>query len=311
MADELNDLEKKVLKQGTVEWKREVTRVKEAILILYSPFMGTELTPEQYTLITYRTIQLLESLSVPPGIDEAALAGVMEAYKIGLKVARQGSDVDSLPPTEVSKDSIRAVTGMRERAQDAVRQAKDNLSDPAAVSTFEGLLGAIKPVVESPQKMEMATTFAMNNAKNQAIADVAKETGESLTFVSERDACIHCTRYAGEVAGPNGFPKGLTFGKKPLEGKGHFSAPPLHPNCRCDVEIGLSPEYRQALKREAVRSVLRGTKMPSESERVRVEAAARLLEKDPVAPASVKKYSKKMIEEFEKDHPKRKKTSNK
>ena len=309
MADELIDLEKKVLKQGTTEWKREVARVKEAILILYSPYMGAEITPEEYALIAYRVIQLLDTLSVPPGIDQAALAGVMDAYKIGLKIARQGSDVDILPPTEVSKDSVRAVTGMSERAQDAVRQVKTKLEDPTVVSTFEGLLGAIKPVVESPQKMEMAQTFALNNAKNQAIADVAKETGESLTFVPERDACVHCTRYAGEVAGPNGFPKGLTFGKKPLENKGHFSAPPLHPHCRCDVEIGLTPEYRQALKREAVRSILRGTKLPSESERVRVEAAAALLEKDPVAPESVKKYSKKMIKKFEEEHPKRKKST--
>lgn len=296
MADELIGLEKKILKQTTEEWKREVARVKEAILILYSPYIGTELTAEQYELITTRVLELLETLKVPAGIDQAALAGVLEAYRIGLKIARRGSDADSIPPTEVSKDSIRAVTGMADRAEDALRQVKTKLEDPAVVSTFEGLLGAIKPVVESPQKMEMATTFAMNNAKNQAIADVAKETGEELVWVPERDSCLHCTQYAGVKAGPQGFPKGLTtYTDKPIAYKGFLKAPPLHPHCRCDVEIGLSEEYITALKREAVRSVLRGTRLPSESENARLKAAQRLLDKDPVAPESVKKYAEKSI----------------
>lgn len=296
MADQLSNIERQVLKQTTGGWARSVAAVKEAIILLYSPFFGVEMTAEQIALVTMRVLQLLRGLSIDPRIDEIALKGIIDAHAIGLKIAADGSFAETLPNTAPSEDSKRSVIGMAERAQDAVRQAEKNLSDPAAASTFEGLIGAIKPVLDSPRKMEMAVGWALNNAKNQAIADVAAATGDRMVWVPERDACIHCTQYAGEVAGPEGFPKGLnTFTDKPIAYKGFLKHPPLHPNCRCDIELNLSDEYIQALKREAIRSVLRGTKLPSESETVRLKAAQKLLDQDPVAPASVKKFAEKAV----------------
>jgi hypothetical protein len=71
--------------------------------------------------------------------------------------------------------------------------------------------------------------------------------------------------------------------------------PPLHPNCRCHIEIGISPDYAEALQREAKRSILKGFKMESESEKVRLEAAKRLLETETGMPKSVEKYAERSV----------------
>lgn len=306
MADESNKIEKEALTRAVDPWKEQVHSLREAVFMLYTPFMGGEVPADQAILIATRIIQMLDELNVDPMIDSIILQAINEAHKAGMDIARRGSDVDILPDILVDAASIRAVTGMAARAEDAITQAKVKLTGVSSTSTLEGLMSALKPVVDSPTQMQRATTWSVNHAKNSAIAKVAQETGEPLYWVSERDGCVHCLAYSGLVAGPKGWPKGLTFGKKPPEGKG-FLLTQLHPNCRCDWEIGLSPDYAEALKRESIRSVLRGYKLPSESERVRIEAAARLLEKDPVAPESVKKYAKKKIKTFNKEHPPRKK----
>lgn len=307
MADESNKIEKEALSRAVDPWKEQVHSLREAVFMLYTPFMGGEVPADQAILIATRIIQMLDELNVDPMIDSIILQAINEAHKAGMDIARRGSDADILPNVAVDAASIRAVVGMAARAEDAITQAKVKLTGVSSTSTLEGLMSALKPVVDSPTQMQRATTWSVNNAKNSAITKVALETGETLTWISERDGCVHCLAYSGEVARPNGqFPRGLTFGQKPLENKGFLSCP-LHPNCRCDLEIGISTEYRDALKRESIRSVLRGYKLPSESERVRIEAAARLLEKDPVAPASVKKYAKTKIKNFNKEHPPRKK----
>lgn len=310
MADELHNIERDALREGIDPWKRDVQALREAIFNLYLPFIGAEITTDQAILLSTRIIQMLDELEVDPLIDAIILEAISEAHRIGMFIARRGSDAMVLPDIPVSDASLRSVVGMAARAQDAITQAKVRLTSTASTSTLEGLMSAVKPVLDSPVQMQRAATWAINSAKNMAIAGVAKQTGESLTWVSERDGCVHCLAYSGMVAGPNGWPKGLTFGKKPIEGKG-FLMSQLHPNCRCDWEIGLTDEYREALKRESIRSILRGFKMPSESERVRIEAAARLLEQDPPAPESVKKYAKTKIKKFNKEHPPRKKASKK
>lgn len=296
MADELSNIERQTLKRATGGWRADVTRFKEAVLILYSPFMGTELTPEQSTLITFRILQMLDELSVDPRIDDIAMRAIVQSHKVGLAIALRGSDRDELPNVAIATDSQRAVSGMAQRAIDSVKVSKKNLEDSAAVSTFEGLIGALKPVLDSPVQMERAVTWSLNNAKNSAITEVAAKTGEKITWVPERASCLHCAAYAGVTAGPEGFPKGLTFMEKPLKYKGFLKCPPLHPNCRCDVEIGLSVEYSEALKREAVREVLRGTSLDSVSNKAKIDAAKRLLENLPNdVPESVEKYARNAV----------------
>lgn len=92
-------------------------------------------------------------------------------------------------------------------------------------------------------------------------ADVAKDEGLNLVWVAERNACLNCLAYQGHVAAPGRpFPAGLTYGDKPLAPWGLLVGPPLHPHCRCQLELTeLQPGQLDVdLAREAARSVARG-----------------------------------------------------
>lgn len=89
----------------------------------------------------------------------------------------------------------------------------------------------------------------------------AQEVGLALVWVAERNACLNCLAYSGRVIAPGGlFPTGLTYGDHPLKAYGPLVGPPLHPNCRCQLDTSsLRPgDLDIGLAREAARSVARG-----------------------------------------------------
>jgi hypothetical protein len=130
-------------------------------------------------------------------------------------------------------------------------------------------------------QVERDVRWATNAAYNQGVREIADAAEMDRMWIAERDACLHCLAYSGEVAQTGRpYPTGLTYyidpqgNPKPLKPypAGFVWGPPLHPNCRCDQRpyAGVSLEYpiypwesglttpSQALKREAKRAVLRG-----------------------------------------------------
>ena len=288
--EELYLLEQGVVKRSVGSWKRQVEEVKKAILILMSESDTTD-----YTHLVPQIMVLIDSLDVPVGMGEEALQGVLDAHRFGTDVVSNAVD-GKQPKIAVSKNSKDAVGNLRIDALSALQEAKDNLSKGLIGKGAQSVLTAIAPVLQNPAKAEAAVTWAVNNASNSAVSKLSLKMGETMVWIGERDGCIHCQAYNGVRSTKTGFPKDLTFGAKPLNVQGGtLPHPPLHPHCRCSVEPGITDEFADALKREAVRSVLKGTKMESESEKVRLDAAKRLLDKDPVAPASVQKYAKRAI----------------
>jgi hypothetical protein len=94
-------------------------------------------------------------------------------------------------------------------------------------------------------------------AKHQA----AHASSWNLVWVTERNACLNCLAYAGRVVSPLGlFPEGLTYGDNPLRSYGPLVGPPLHPNCRCQLDrTNLAAGTLDiGLAREAARSIARG-----------------------------------------------------
>lgn len=111
------------------------------------------------------------------------------------------------------------------------------------------------------------------------VAEVARESGLNVVWIAERNACLNCLAYAGRVVRPGApFPPGLTYADKALVQLGPLLGPPLHPNCRCQLELtDLEPgDIDVALAREAARSVARGL-TDHASEPARFRAADRLV----------------------------------
>lgn len=298
--EDLLELEQKVIEGAVGRWKRDVDGLREAVLVIIARSDG-KLGAEDINSILF----LLTSLAVPGSIDETSLQGVLDAHEFGVGLYQYGvykpGDVPAeLPDIKVSKNSEKAVTGLTEEGTAAILTAIQQLQDAGVDLSQTAILNAIAPVLQSPAKMERAITWAINNSANSAVSKLALKTNETMVWIPERDGCVACTAYAGVRSTKTGFPTGLTYGKKPIEPKGGtLPHPPLHPHCRCTVEVGISDEFADALKREGIRSILRDFSLPSESEAIRIDAAKRLLDKDPVAPESVKKYSRRKIKNFE------------
>jgi hypothetical protein len=291
--EELYKLEQGVVGDAVGQWKGDVEAVKKAILILIS-----EADSKDLSYLVPQLLNLLDTLHVPIDMAQVALDGVLEAHEFGKGVVANAVDGDH-PDIAVSKNSQKAVGNLRIDALSALQEAKDNLSKGLIGGGAQSVLTAVAPVLQNPAKAEAAVTWAINNATNSAVSKLSLKMGETMTWIGERNGCVHCQAYNGVRSTKTGFPKGLTFGSKPLAVEGTLPHPPLHPHCRCTVEPGITDDYADALKREAVRSVLKGFKLESESEKVRIDAAKRLLDKDPVAPESVKKYARRSIKKGE------------
>lgn len=152
---------------------------------------------------------------------------------------------------------------------------------------------------------EAGARWAVNRANNQGIDVVARQLGAGTIWVAERDGCVICLAYSGQVA-PVGmpFPPDLTFGdrkpSKPWPG-GVLWYPPRHPNCRCSTrpvagfDLPTERAFADALKREARRSIVRGFSLPTESEGVRLRAADRLLRRGADLPQTVQEYGRRAV----------------
>lgn len=110
-----------------------------------------------------------------------------------------------------------------------------------------------------------------------------KRVDQVAMWVPERDACARCQRYAGlRILRPaDQFPAGLSYDPKQEDsGAGKIPGPPLHPHCRCEIQLvprGQSEDASLALRREAQRSILKGWATPGEGDASRRRAAQAVL----------------------------------
>ncbi|MGH3436847.1 MAG: hypothetical protein ACRDRN_10325 [Sciscionella sp.] len=132
--------------------------------------------------------------------------------------------------------------------------------------------------------------FAVNTAANTVPVRLATRLGQKLVWVAERDACVVCLALSGDVIDPNqgeAFDEFATFDTRPpppVWPPGMpLLRPPRHPHCRCMVQVwngalvGGFYSWPTRLKHEALRSVLKGWSLPSESNAARLRAVQRIL----------------------------------
>jgi hypothetical protein len=194
-----------------------------------------------------------------------------------------------LPPAAGLRELYNSVAGIDERA----RRNLDQLLTLAKFPINDDSILATASAAKHLENDARATTrWVTNRAVNLGTRRTAEARGFSVIWVAERDACLHCLAYAGQVAGPGeAFPGGLTFGDKPLSEE-PIPDPPLHPNCRCRLKpYALHTEpaavsLAHALEREARRSVVRGFSNYA-STPARLRAAQRLLDSGASLPKSV------------------------
>ncbi len=225
------------------------------------------------------------AIDFPPEWDDAVdegLAEVIDAMDRAAHSVQRSVDADVQPAFEYRAQRMRDMLD-REHVQE------------------HGYL-AVQMAMQQPKHLETAVRGQVSDVLVADYADAqhakaaAQGEGWGVMWVPERDACVTCLRLAGEIVRPGGaFDQSLTYGKKAYpygdsEQDADLTRPPRHPHCRCElhvVHIASSGAQRQALKREAQRSIVKGWARESEADSVRVDAAKRLLATNLKLPKSV------------------------
>ncbi len=223
-------------------------------------------------------------------------------------------------PDEVVQLIDQVPQQVAEKAAEAVRFAQQQ-----PLTGWDDLVRRMGKASQAPTSVERTVTTVINRSNSDAIRQVAVDKGASLLWVAEPDACVICLALSGHIIDPmsgDGFDEEATFGKPgsapdvwppgmPL------MSPPRHPNCRCHPElwfgtstepggpadsslynrpnVGATVDLPAALRREAKRSVVYGWSLPSESNKLRLEAASRLLSIGAGLPKSVEERGHKAV----------------
>lgn len=239
-----------------------------------------------------------------PRIEQIAKAGVVDAFAAGADWAL-GSLVHT-GDNAVDSTTVLKATHAADSPPVGLSTPLDGLDDLVGTSKSTALLlvrngadidAALAPVFHAATIVRSTVVTQLNAASNTASRTVGEAVGSPMVWEAERDACVYCLALAGEVVDTPGdlFPPADLYDAHGATARVTVQQPPLHPHCRCRLAILNSPDYAESLKREAQRSILRGFSLQSESNGVRVRAAARLLATDPVAPKSVKEYAAKAV----------------
>lgn len=209
---------------------------------------------------------------------EQALDTAVTAIIAGTGLADTGVVLDA-PTLEVIRGAERAALAY---IQDAVRLLH---GAPDPLATRSALATASRAVTS----LASTASLAVNGAANTAPYDLAVRNGMRLLWIAERDACVVCAALSGHLSDPGigeGFDETATFGTTPAPDVWPpgmpLLRPPRHINCRCQIVVweGSRPGEQtlpDRLQHEARRSILKGWSRPSESQRVRLKAAHRLL----------------------------------
>jgi hypothetical protein len=222
-----------------------------------------------------------EMIGELPALLERLWAAVRRALGLGVK---QAAEVSKLPLITVQPSQALgvAVNGL----PDAVRQqlgAAQAWAESHLPGGWNDVTVILAQASQPVRTVESTTRATVNSGINEGSAGVASAAGVGRIWVSDRDACLTCRGYAGEVVGPGEmFPAGLTLGTGKSSVKEPLVGPPAHPSCRCVTKpyLGVNRTHgvdlSTALKREAQRSVLRGDSA-YDSRRARLAAADALL----------------------------------
>jgi hypothetical protein len=199
------------------------------------------------------------------------------------------------PVTAPVARSARAAAAARiDQAVTALADA-DNLTD---VQT------AVAQAQRAPEALATAAQWLTHYAAGESTRAEAIRRGAHLLWIAERNACVVCLALAGQTANVmegEAFDEFATFGPDrppaPWPPSAPLTGPPRHPHCRCQTVLWFGsapgqPSLPASLIHEARRSILRGFSRPSESHRLRLVAAARLLDTGAHdMPKSVRQYA--------------------
>lgn len=209
-----------------------------------------------------RTLRAVLALGTQESIRTVLLRAAVLGYRLGRRQVLGGTQpADRLPNEVILMSEIASVIGLSWARTEKALEDAIAAAGQLPLESDEDLAVVFARARRAVTGVETDAGWITHRAVAAGKHVAAAEDGWSLVWVAERNACLNCLAYAGRVIAPYGtFPEGLTYGDKPLKPFGPLFGPPLHPNCRCQLDrTNLAPgDLDVALAREAARSVARG-----------------------------------------------------
>lgn len=237
----------------------------------------------QELVMHVRQIATVLERDLPPILRREALA----ALELGARHAGEQAGITvAVNRLVLDETAQRIIDSTPVSAVSRLIRAADQLS---AVQTGQDLQTALHEADRTLGIVNTGSTYLTNYVANDAAMQVAGPIDAKLLWVAERNACVVCLALAGHIADPStglGFDEFATYGPYPAPTVWPpgmpLMRPPRHPHCRCQVCVWVGQNtgfgsLPESLRREAARSILKGWSLPSESNRVRLEAARQLL----------------------------------
>lgn len=275
--DDLLALERRLLAEGAGPYLTAVEELKK-LVALKDPNVVAKIAE----LISLSRSGALDLAAISRNVEMAYAASVLDN---GAIVARSATE-----------EQLGTIT---KRSQMPPPVQAGGILDDIAKATLRAetlLLAGVDPelaagvILGNGRATTAGLQWLLHEHAAKGTTDVARIARKPMVWVAERDACVRCLAHAGHVVQVGEkFPAGLSFG--PYTYDDAVKTPPLHPHCRCHLEVLNDPTYAEALQREARRSVLRGYSLESESMTVRVKAAKKLLDNGVDAPKTVQAYA--------------------
>ncbi|HWB36092.1 MAG TPA: hypothetical protein VHA75_08715 [Rugosimonospora sp.] len=299
-ADEALAYEHRAADQVTAQPQAQVNAALAAITAAYILAAGTTIATLPAGAVSGFRATVVRALSrlrweVAPALRRQALTG----WTLGVTQAQRITGPVRVP-TDLSPELLAAIRDVDINAAQDLREAV-LAAQVLPVDSYPRVVTVTAKASGAVRRVEATTRWVANKAVNEGSAAVAEAHGVSRILVTEVGACLTCLAYAGHVVGPGElFPAGLTFGDYSTV-KEPFTAPPLHPHCRCHAEpyLGHSPSFGvslpNTLQREALRQVALGRSQYA-SEPARVRAADRLLHTPTSLPDIVKIRARRAVQ---------------
>lgn len=270
-------------------------------------FGSTRGTPEAGAALNKMVADALRaSHSALGGLEESVISALSDAVGSAVATAsEQGAAFVeaatglpaaasvAAPAVDLAAEAAAVRVAAAEGAQEAAALLKPSIIERIGL---RGIFAALRRTRNALGRAKSTITTSVNENVNKVMraTSVANKAPYEL-WVTERNACVRCTKYAGRIVKTGeSFPGGLSWDPKYEDKSADPVRPPLHPNCRCQL-VPWNPAWKregevslpEAAKREAERSIARGFSLPSESNASRIRALKELLDSNPQLPKTV------------------------
>lgn len=236
--------------------------------------------------------------SVIGALSEAVGSAVTTAQAQGAAFVEGASGKAAAKRVAVPAVSLKEErAAVKAAAADGLKESRALLRKPVVERLgLRGILGGLRRARNALSRAKSTITTSVNeNVTKTMRATATANKAKYEVWVAERDACVNCLKYAGQIVKKGeDWTGGQSWDPNQVDKNAPGVRPPLHPHCRCRP-VPWDPAWAregetslpEAISREAERSVARGFSLASESNASRVRALKELLSGSPQLPKTV------------------------